>query len=85
MPTELISALPQLGGLVEKLGVIGLLLAVVAWLINDRLRLLKELRNAYRDRDKARLKGERYRAALTASDIGIPDTADIDLQFQPET
>jgi hypothetical protein len=84
MPTELLTALPQLGGLVEKLGVIGLLLAVVAWLINDRLRLLKELMNSYKERDKARLKGERYRSELTAHSIAVPDTADIDLQFQPE-
>ena len=84
MPSELLTALPQLGALVEKLGVIGLLLAVAGWLIYDRLRMMKELRATYRDRDKARLISERFRAALSNADITIPEIADIELQFQPE-
>ena len=84
MPSELLTALPQLGALVEKLGVIGLLLAVAGWLIYDRLRMMKELRATYRDRDKARLISERFRAALSSADLTIPDTADIELQFQVE-
>jgi hypothetical protein len=82
MPHELLQALPQLSGIVEKLGVVGLLLVAVGWLIYERLRLLKELRAAYRDRDRARLKSERYRNTLTAHDVAIPDVTDIDLQFQ---
>lgn len=85
MPTDLVQAVQQLGPIVEKLGVVGLLLAVVGWLIHERLRLMKELRAAYRDRDRGRFKAERYRNALVAADQQVPDTADIDLQFQAET
>lgn len=82
MPPELLSALPQLGALVEKLGVVGLLLAVVGWLVYDRLRLLRDLTRTYAQRDKARLISERFRAALSNADMTIPDIADIELQFQ---
>ena len=84
MPTEILQTIPQLTTVVEKLGMVGLLLVAIAWLIYERLRLLKELRAAYRERDRARLKSERYRNTLTAHDVALPDMADIDLQFQVE-
>lgn len=82
MPPELLQAIPQLSAIVEKLGMVGLLLVAIGWLIYERLRLLKELRAAYRERDRARLRAERYRNILIARDIALPDMADIDIQFQ---
>lgn len=55
MPSELLTAIPALAGLIEKAGVIGLLLIAVGMLIYERLRLLKELTKTYAQRDKWRL------------------------------
>jgi hypothetical protein len=77
MPTELFSTAQQLGPLVEKLGVIGLLLVAVGWLAFDRLRLLKDVRRAYIRLDIMSRKYERVRAACMAHDdkivVGVDD------------
>lgn len=80
---ELIQALPQLAALIEKLGTIGVLLIAVAFLVWERLRLTKLLGRAYRSRDKARLKAERYRHACTGAGVAV-DTSDIDAMFANE-
>lgn len=82
MSPELLQVIPLLSGVVEKLGMVGLLLVAIGWLIYERLRLLKELRAAYRERDRVRLRAERYRNILIARDIALPDMGDIDIQFQ---
>lgn len=66
MPTDAISALPALAGLIEKLGVIGLLLIAVVWLVYERMRLMKELQKVYRERDRWRLATVKYKAACDA-------------------
>jgi hypothetical protein len=52
---ELLSAVPQLAGIVEKGGVIGLLLLVVVVLGYEVFRLRKELVRTYAQRDQFRL------------------------------
>lgn len=76
MPTELLSALPQLAALIEKLGVIGVLLIAVIWLIYERLRLVKDLTKTYAQRDRWRLACVKYRAACDQARI-VVDTSDL--------
>jgi ribosome-interacting GTPase 1 len=64
MPSELLTAIPALAGLVEKAGIIGLLLIVVGMLIYERLRLLKELTKTLSQRDKWRLAYVKCKDAL---------------------
>lgn len=52
---ELLGALPQLTGIIEKGGVVGLLLLVTMVLTYEVIRLRRELRAAYGLRDKFRL------------------------------
>lgn len=75
--SDFVSALPQLAAIVEKAGIIGLLIiaaGVLAWYC---LQLRKELLRVYAERDVARLKVERYRATCNEHDIEV-DTADLD-------
>ena len=81
MPTEIFAALPQLAALIEKAGIIGVLLLAVGWLIWERLRLVKQNVKVYRQRDRARLIQERYRSAIVAAGAAVPDIADILQQF----
>lgn len=81
MPTDLIGSLPQLAALIEKLGVIGVLLIAVAWLVYERLRLVKQGMRTYRQRDRWRQISERYRGAILAAGAAVPDIADIDRDF----
>jgi hypothetical protein len=66
---------------VEKLGVIGVLLVVVGWLVWDRLRLLKELTRTYAQRDRWRLACVKYKAACDAAEppihVDISDLSDL--------
>lgn len=71
MPPELLSAIPALAGLVEKAGVVGLLLIVIGMLIYERLRLLKELTKTYSQRDKWRLAYVKCKDALDHHQIKI--------------
>lgn len=80
---ELLQALPQLAALIEKLGTVGVLLIAIAFLVYERLRLTKMLGRAYRARDKARLKAERYRSACAGASLAV-DVSDIDSMFTDE-
>ena len=81
MPTEIITSAGQLAPLVEKLGVLGLLLIGVAWLIYERQRLMKLSAKTYRQRDMARQILERYRSTIVAAGIDLPNTDDIHREF----
>ena len=81
MPTEAINAAQQLAPLVDKLGVIGLLVAAVVGLVWERLRLVKQSVRTYRQRDRWRQISERYRGAILAAGAAVPDIADIDRDF----
>lgn len=83
MPAELLSSLPQLAKLVEQLGVIGLLLGAVGWLVWERKRLMALCAKTFRQRDRARMIAERYRATLAANKIAV-DVGDIDAIFQED-
>lgn len=80
MPTEILG-ITQLAPLVEKLGIVGLLLIAVAWLVWERLRLVKQSVRTFRQRDRWRQIAERYRGAIVAAGAAIPDIADIDRDF----
>lgn len=51
----LLSSVPQLIDIVQKGGIVGVLLAIVVWQYLDRARLQKEARKTYKQRDHARL------------------------------
>ena len=76
MPTEILSALPQLTAVVEKLGIVGVLLLVVGFLVWDRLRQMKELAKTYRQRDRWRLAYTKVKAACDAANIKV-DLSDL--------
>jgi hypothetical protein len=84
MPSELLGSLPQLTAIVEKLGVAGILIVAVVWLVYERIRLMKLSARTFRQRDQSRLVAERYRSALLASDLSIPDVSDIIAEFAGE-
>lgn len=79
MPEAL--SLPQIAALVEKLGVVGLLIAAVVVLAYERMRLLRELKTAYSQRDRWRLACVKYRAACENAEppihVDISDLADM--------
>lgn len=68
---ELIAQLPIISGIVEKGGIIGLLLLIMAVLIWERTRLVKELTSTYRDRDKNRLGFVICKGACDANNIKV--------------
>lgn len=72
------SSLPQLAAIIEKAGIVGVLLIAAVVLGWYCLQLRKELARTYRERDVARLKVERYRATCQANDISV-DTSDLDM------
>jgi hypothetical protein len=76
MPSELLTALPQLAALIERLGVIGVLLIAVGWLVYERLRLMKEVVKVYSQRDRWRLACVKYKAACDTHNIHV-DTTDL--------
>ena len=67
----LVSALPQFAGLIEKGGVVGLLLIIVAVLVREVLRLRAELTKQYGLRDKYRLGFFACKQALDQAGIKI--------------
>lgn len=84
MPTEILSALPQLVEIVTKAGVIGLLIIVtlvLGWELRrqraetDKRRV--ELSRAYRQRDRWRLAYTICKAACDQHDIEV-DLRDVD-------
>ena len=77
---ELVNALPQLAGLIEKGGVVGLLVVIAGVLGNEVWRLRKELTKQYGLRDKYRLgfaicKAECERAGLKPDLSSLNDVA----------
>ena len=83
LPT-LIGQLPQLAALVEKLGIIGVLLLVVGWLIYERMRLMKLSVKAFRQRERARALLQAYMTACKQANI-VVDVSHIDAIFAEET
>lgn len=80
---ELVTGIAGLAGLIEKGGIIGVLLIGIAVLVYERQTRVKELVKTYRQRDKARLVCVRYKGALDTAGIRV-DTADIDVMFGEE-
>ena len=76
MPAELLAAVPQLAAVVEKLGIVGVLLLLVGFLGWDRLQRMKELAKTYRQRDRWRLAYTKCKAALDAANIKV-DLSDL--------
>ncbi len=87
---ELAAALPTLSGLIEKAGVIGLLVIACAILVRELLRLRQEytteltrlrgeLANVYRQRDRARLALVKCQAALDNAGIRVDLSAVADI------
>ncbi len=77
---ELITGITGLAGLIEKGGIIGVLLIGIAVLVYERQQRVKELMKTYRQRDKARLISVRYKSALDSRDIKV-ETSDIEAMF----
>ena len=79
MSPEVISLIPHIQGLIEKLGIVGVLLVILGYGVWDRLRLLKELRATYRARDKWRLAYTKAHSKLAANDlhVDLSDMADL--------
>ena len=50
-----LSAIPQLAGIIEKGGIVGLLVIICAFLLWQLVRYQKELVKAYRERDRWRI------------------------------
>lgn len=69
MSADLIALVPHLSGTIEKLGIVGVLIIAIGYLIWDRTRLMKEMRAAYRARDKWRLGFVKYK---TVCDAHVP-------------
>lgn len=76
---ELFSAIPQLAGLIEKGGIIGLLVIIAAVLIWEVRRLRAELSKCYRERDRWRLAFVRCKGICDAAGtkIDLSDLADL--------
>lgn len=73
---DLITAIPALSGLIEKGGIIGVLLVFSGVMVWEILRLRGELSKTYQQRDKARYAVVKCRAALDAAGIKV-DLTDI--------
>ena len=80
---ELFSAIPQLAGLIEKGGIIGLLVIIAAVLIWEVRRLRGELTKCFRERDRWRLAFVKCKAACDTAGVKI-DLSDLaDLVGEP--
>lgn len=77
---ELVQALPVFSGLIEKGGVIGVLLVVVGFLIWDRVRLVKRVERTFAERDMSRMIEVRYKSFLDQNKI-VVDISDIVRMF----
>jgi hypothetical protein len=81
---EILAAIPQVAALVEKAGVIGLLIAAVVVLAYERMRLLRDLKSAYNQRDRWRLACVKYRAACDNAvppiHVDVSDLADLSIE-----
>lgn len=73
---ELLTALPTVSALIEKAGLVGVLIIIAGVLAWEIYRLRGELGKCYRERDRARLAVVKCRAALDAHNIKV-DLSDI--------
>jgi len=73
---ELFTVITGASGLIEKGGVIGVLLIFCGILVGEVVRLRKTLVETYRQRDKARFALVKARAALSSAGIQV-DFADV--------
>jgi hypothetical protein len=78
---ELVTQLPILSGLIEKGGIVGVLVIVIAFLIWDRVRLVKRMEITFAERDKARAIQIRYKTVLDQRQIAV-DVSDIFEMFK---
>lgn len=78
----LINYIPQLLGILDKGGTIGVLVIAAVFLYMERAKKIAELNSTYRERDRERLVSERYRSALAAHNIPIPDISDIEKLYE---
>lgn len=80
---ELIAGITQLSGLIEKGGIIAVLIVVIGFSFAEirRMRILVAV--TFSERDKARALAGRYKYALEASNPAIKvDISDILMQFE---
>ena len=78
---ELISAITQASGLIEKGGIVAVLMIVIGTVCMEVYRLRKLLTMTYAERDKARMINIRYRSSLNNAQI-IVDISDIQDMFK---
>ena len=76
---EIFSAIPQLAGLIEKGGIIGLLVIIAAVLIWEVRRLRAELAKCYHERDRWRLAFVKCKSACdtVGAKIDLSDLSDL--------
>lgn len=78
---EIVGAIAGAAGIIEKAGIIGVMLFVMAFLMWERVRLVKELSRMYRQRDRWRLAFVKCKAALDNANppikIDLSDLSDL--------
>jgi hypothetical protein len=72
---QLLGSLPQLADLIQKGGVVGLLLIVCGVLVYEVRRLRNEQRQTYAERDAYRLHYTLYKSVCDAHDIKVDTSA----------
>lgn len=77
---EIVSAIPAVSGLIEKGGIIGVMMILIYFLAREVLRLRKELSRTYAERDRERFLAVRYRSALDHAGIKV-DVSDVLVMF----
>lgn len=80
---EIFGLIPQLADLIQKAGVVGLLLLICGVLVWEIRRLRSEAVKTYRQRDRARLERERYKSACIAHSLAV-DISDIAAMFEED-
>lgn len=80
---EIFGSLAQATGIIEKGGIIGLLVIFCAFLIYERFRLMKQNVRIFRQRDKARMLHIRYKSACDHAGISVA-TNDIEKMFEDD-
>lgn len=80
---ELLAAVPQIAGLIEKGGIIGLFVILVGFLLFERWKKMKELHRVYGQRDFCRQVSARYKFALDSAGIKV-DISDLERQRQED-
>lgn len=72
---ELIDSLPKFADLIQKAGVIGLLLIICGVLVNEVRRLRKQLTQTFAERDAYRLHYAVYKSACDREKIAVDVSA----------